>query len=122
VKRSFANNGAYSTIATNVRSTSFTDSGLANDTTYYYVVSAVNSLGESGNSTQVSAIPTAVVISASSENPPNETAAKAFDGLTSTKWFNANGGNTGWLAYYFGGPARIVIRYDITSANDRARA
>jgi hypothetical protein len=92
--------------------------GLANGTTYYYVVSAVNSLGQSGNSSQVSAIPTAVVISASSENPPNETAAKAFDGLTSTKWFNASGGNTGWLAYYFGGPARIVIRYDITSAND----
>jgi alpha-L-fucosidase 2 len=118
VKRSLANNGPYSTIATNVRSTSFTDTGLANGTTYYYVVSAVNSLGASANSGQASAVPTAVVISASSENPPNETAAKAFDGLTSTKWFNANGGNTGWLAYYFGGPAKIVIRYDITSAND----
>lgn len=118
VKRSLANNGPYPTITTNVRSTSFTDTGLANGTTYYYVVSATNPLGESANSGQASAIPTAVVISASSENPPNETAAKAFDGLTSTKWFNANGGNTGWLAYYFGGPAKIVIRYDITSAND----
>src|SRR5262249_16279452 len=29
-----------------------------------------------------------------------------------------NAGNTGWLAYYFGGPAKTVIRYDITSAND----
>lgn len=118
VKRSLTNNGPYSTVSTNIRSTSFTDTGVVNGTAYYYVVSAVNSLGESGNSSQVSAIPTAVVISASSENPPNETAAKAFDGLTSTKWFNANEGSTGWLAYYFGGPAKIVIRYDITSAND----
>jgi hypothetical protein len=118
VKRSLVNNGPYSTIATNVRSTSFADMGLANGTIYYYVVSARNSLGESLNSSQASAVPTAVVISASSENPPNETAAKAFDGLTSTKWFNANGGNTGWLAYYFGGPAKIVTRYDMTSAND----
>jgi hypothetical protein len=118
IKRSLANNGPYSVIATNIRSTSYADTGLANGTIYYYVVSAVNSLGESANSSQVSAIPTPVVISASSENPPNETAAKAFDGLTSTKWFNASGGNTGWLAYYFGGPAKIVIRYDITSAND----
>jgi alpha-L-fucosidase 2 len=118
VKRSLVNNGPYSIIATNVRSITYTDTGLTNGTNYFYVVSAVNSLGESANSGQASAIPTAVVILASAENPPNETAAKAFDGLTSTKWFNANTGTNGWLSYYFGGPAKTVIRYDITSAND----
>src|SRR5882762_5199578 len=30
----------------------------------------------------------------------------------------ANGGNIGWLACYFGGPAKTVVRYDLTSAND----
>jgi fibronectin type 3 domain-containing protein len=118
VKRSLVNNGTYSNIATNVRSTSYTDTNLINDTRYFYVVSAVNSLGQSANSTQASGIPTATVASASSDNPPNETAAMAFDGSTATKWFNAGGGNTGWLQFYFGGPLKTVVRYDLSSAND----
>ena len=41
--------------------TSYTDSGLTNGTTYFYVVTAVNASGESGNSAQVSATPQGVV-------------------------------------------------------------
>ena len=37
---------------------SYLHSGLTNGTTYYYVVTAVNSYGESSESSQVSAIPT----------------------------------------------------------------
>ncbi len=51
--------GPYSTIATGVTATSFTNTGLTNGTTYFFVVSAVNSAGESGNSNQASATPTA---------------------------------------------------------------
>ena len=47
----------YSDIATNA-SLAFTNTGLANGTLYYFVVSATNSFGESTNSTQVSARPT----------------------------------------------------------------
>jgi hypothetical protein len=57
VKRSTNNGGPYTTIATGVTTTSFTNTGLTNGTTYFFVVSAVNSVGESGNSNQASATP-----------------------------------------------------------------
>ena len=47
----------FSTVA-NVTTTSYTNSGLLNGTTYYYEVSALNSFSESANSTAVSAAPT----------------------------------------------------------------
>jgi fibronectin type 3 domain-containing protein len=43
--------------ATNVTTTSFTDAGLTNGTTYYYKVAAVNSAGTSLQSSEVSATP-----------------------------------------------------------------
>ena len=56
VKRATVSGGPYATIAS-PSSTIYTNTGLINGTTYYYVVSAVNSAGESGNSPQVSATP-----------------------------------------------------------------
>jgi hypothetical protein len=58
IKRSTTDGGPYTTIATGVGSTSFTDSGVTNGTTYHYVVTAVNAGGESAASHQASAIPT----------------------------------------------------------------
>jgi predicted carbohydrate-binding protein with CBM5 and CBM33 domain len=57
VKRSTTNGGPYTNVATNVTSTSYTNTGLTNGTTYYYVVTAVNASGESPVSTQASATP-----------------------------------------------------------------
>jgi len=56
IKRSTANGSGYLTV-TSRPTTFYTDTGLANGVTYYYVVSAQNSIGESANSAQVSAIP-----------------------------------------------------------------
>jgi fibronectin type 3 domain-containing protein len=56
VKRGTINGGPY-TIAANVTTTDFTDAGLINGTNYYYVVSALNTAGESVNSAQASATP-----------------------------------------------------------------
>ncbi|HHW00552.1 MAG TPA: hypothetical protein GXX36_13465 [Clostridiaceae bacterium] len=56
-------------------------------------------------------------VTASSENPPYETAAKAFDDNVSTKWLSVN--STGWIQYDFPGTeAYAVSSYTITSAND----
>jgi cellulose 1,4-beta-cellobiosidase len=59
VKRATTSGGPYTTIATGVNGTTYTNTGLTNGTTYYYVVSAVNSVGESSNSSQASATPVA---------------------------------------------------------------
>jgi len=56
VKR-LGSGASYITI-TNVTTTSYTDTGLVNGTTYDYVVSAVNAWGESLNSSPVSVMPT----------------------------------------------------------------
>ncbi|WP_375143108.1 cellulose binding domain-containing protein [Paenibacillus sp. D2_2] len=58
VKRATTSGGTYTTVATGVTGTTYTNQGLTNGTTYYYVVSAVNSAGESPNSAAASAIPT----------------------------------------------------------------
>lgn len=57
VKRASSVNGIYNVIATNVTTFAFTNRGLSDGTMYYFVVSAVNSAGESPNSAPVSARP-----------------------------------------------------------------
>ncbi|CAI6086722.1 fibronectin type III domain-containing protein [Cohnella sp. JJ-181] len=57
IKRSITAGGPYTTVATAITSTTYTNIGLTNGTKYYYVVTAVNTGGESGNSNEVSATP-----------------------------------------------------------------
>jgi fibronectin type 3 domain-containing protein len=85
VKRSTANGGPYTTIASPT-STTYTNTGLTNGTTYYYVVSAVNANGESGNSSQASATPTVVVPAF-----PTGFAATAGNAQVSLTWNAATG-------------------------------
>ena len=56
IKRSTTSGGPYTTIGT-TSATSFSDTDVSNGNSYYYVVSAVNSLGENPNSAQVTATP-----------------------------------------------------------------
>ena len=59
VKRATTSGGPYSTVAADVTNTNYTNTGLTNGVTYFYVVSAKNTAGESVNSAQASATPTA---------------------------------------------------------------
>ena len=59
VKRSTTNGGPYSTAVASPTATNYTDTTVTNGTTYYYVVSAVNTVGPSANSAQASATPAA---------------------------------------------------------------
>jgi hypothetical protein len=56
VKRGAATGGPYTQVAAPTAN-SYVDTTLTNGTAYYYVVSAVNSVGESGNSSEVAGTP-----------------------------------------------------------------
>ena len=72
VKRSTVSGGPYTT-ASSPTSASFNDAGLTNGTTYFYVVTAVNAVGESANSSQASATPTAVTADITITVNPSQT-------------------------------------------------
>ncbi len=57
IKRAETPGGTYTQIASGITGLSYTDSGLTNGKTYYYVITAVNKAGETANSNEVSAVP-----------------------------------------------------------------
>jgi hypothetical protein len=119
VKRSTVSGGPYETVGAGVTTTGFADSGLNNGTTYYYVVSAVNSAGESADSTQVSAVPQAPAPPAA---PTNLTASGAKNKI-SLKWTQSVGPNVRFNRIYrsttSGGPYTLVTQIaPKTSYND----
>ncbi|GIO11312.1 endoglucanase [Cohnella xylanilytica] len=107
VKRATTSGGPYTTVATGVTATSYADTGLTNGTTYYYVVSATNAAGESPNSAQVSATPTAAPTVPAA---PAGLSATAGDTQVSLSW-TASAGATGYnvkRATTSGGPYTTV--------------
>jgi fibronectin type 3 domain-containing protein len=128
VKRATTSGGP-NIIAANGTGTSYRDSGLDASTTYYYVVTALNSAGESANSNEASAMSlenvalgcTASANDDNSEWSPNEVSDSAFDGDVYTKWYTGDGYTTDWLQADLGvDNEAVVVRYNLTSANDES--
>jgi hypothetical protein len=124
VKRATTSGGPYTPVASGLTTCSYTDKTVANGTTYYYVVTATNSAGTSGNSPEDSTTPAKPPVNvavggkatASAEGTGPE---KAFDQNIWTRWFNQDKGSTGWLEYDFGtGLPRTITRYSVASAVD----
>ncbi|MFL6700349.1 MAG: discoidin domain-containing protein [Vitreoscilla sp.] len=118
VKRSRSLGGQYSTVASGVTGSSYTDKSVTNGVTYYYTVTATNSAGTSGSSPTDSATPAHPMVNVATGGTASDSgnsggAANAFDRNTGSGWFYK--GTTGWLQYDLGHTERVE-RYAITSA------
>lgn len=105
VKRAETAGGPYTSIASNITEATFTNTGLTNGTTYYYVVSAVNVAGESANSNEASATPQVGI-----PNIPTNLTATAGDATIILNW-NVVNGATGYnvkRALTTGGPYETI--------------
>jgi fibronectin type 3 domain-containing protein len=85
--------GAETLLQTGITTTSFTNSGLSNGTTYYYEVTAVDAGGESGRSNQVSATPQVPPPAA-----PTNLVASAGNAQVALSWA-ASSGATSYTIY-----------------------
>lgn len=87
VKRATINGGPYTQVGAPTAA-AYTDSSVTNGTTYYYVVSALNAVGESANSTQVSALP-AVALAVPAA--PTGLSATPSNGQVTLNWSASSG-------------------------------
>ena len=112
VKRATNSGGAYTTIATGVATTNYTDTGLSVGVKYFYVVSAVSGVTESLNSTEAQLrypkLNGAIIGTAGSWNNSGNTITNVFDANLST-FFDAAAGNGDWAGLDFGVGVSNVI-------------
>jgi autotransporter-associated beta strand protein len=117
VKRSTSSGGPYSTIASDVAITNYTDTNVINNTIYYYVISAVNSGGEGANSVQVSATPTRghAIARYEFEGNANDTSGNGYNGTATSVTYGP--GKIGTQAAEFDGTASFVQIPDMIGTN-----
>jgi fibronectin type 3 domain-containing protein len=121
LKRSLTNGGPYA-IITGPAGTNYTDTGLVNGTTYFYVVSATNALFESSNSSQVSATPVSgpVTLAIGPQTPGQFTLQ--FSGVDGHTYIVQTSTNlVDWNAVYTNQQSGGLFSYTNTNATDVVR-
>ena len=117
VKRATTPGGPYTTIAPNVTATSHTDTTVANGTTYYYVVSAVNADGESADSSELSATPNPTTPPAA---PTNLTASQSGKKKIALAWTQSASpnivSNRVYRSTINGGPYSVIATVAATTS------
>ncbi|HXJ56559.1 MAG TPA: fibronectin type III domain-containing protein, partial [Verrucomicrobiae bacterium] len=117
VKRSTVSGGPYTTIASGVTTTAYTDTTAANGTTYYYVVTAVNAAGEGPDSNQAVATPQP----GTAPNPPSALVARASGKKKiNLTWAQSNSPNVTqnkiYRATVNGGPYSLIVTITATTS------
>ena len=127
VNYSTTSGGSYSTIATNLNSLGYTVSNLVNGTSYYFVVSAQNSAGESANSSQATVVPGSLSRTfwvASSSTSGGDSPENALDGDLTTRWSTDTSQVSGqWFQVDMGSVNTFykLVLNSVNSANDYPR-
>lgn len=96
VKRATARGGPYSTIA-NKSGITHTDTTANPSTNYYYVVTALNSSGESGNSNEIHVYANQALGKPSLASSNRQASALAFDGNSTSFWESNWGVDPQWI-------------------------
>jgi hypothetical protein len=106
VKYAAVSGGPYETVAAALTSTTFLQPALTNGTTYYYVVTATGSAGESASSAQVSATP----VAPQPPSAPTGVTATAGNAQVQLSWSAATGATSYTVKYatVSGGPYQTV--------------
>ncbi|MEK3913488.1 fibronectin type III domain-containing protein [Paenibacillus sp. FSL H7-0331] len=105
IKRSTTPSGPYTTVANNVYGSPYTDTAVTNGITYYYVVTALDASGESGNSNEASATPmgtSRIILTTTMTNGDTfEYNLSQTELTTFLAWFDAKAAGTGPAKYSF---------------------
>jgi fibronectin type 3 domain-containing protein len=117
VQRSSTSGSGYANVSGTVATASFTDTGLTNGDTYYYVVAAANIGGTSANSAQVSATPTQTLTQWTSAAFPGQ----SDQAIIGPKANPSGDGIPNLLKYFFGlSPALTATSPPVTSSDDNS--
>lgn len=116
VKRSTAYDGVYVVVGSDITATNLLDTGLANGVTYYYTVTAKNSVGRSADSTPVGVTPVGP------PSAPGNLSANVGDATVTLTW-TASGGATSYSikrSTTSGGPYTTLASVSTPSYTDTA--